>query len=182
MRAGAAWLYLLAPLCGAPAHAEETPWVLVDTATATLSVMRGQSAIVQFTNISFGREGSSRHRQRGENKTPLGVYRISWIETRTPFHRFFGLNYPTLPQAYRARTQGIINQQTYQRILKARKDRRRPPQDTRLGGNIGIHGLGDGDPWIHANLHWTNGCVALTNEQIDRLSEWLEKGTQVIIQ
>ena len=181
MRASTPWLYRLAALCGAPAHGEETPWVLVDTATATLSVMRDQNAIVQLTNISFGRGGTGHHRQRGENKTPLGVYRISWIETQTAFHRFFGLNYPTLPQAYRAWKQGIIDHQTYQRILKARKDRRRPPQNTRLGGNIGIHGLGDGDPWIHANLHWTNGCVALTNEQIDRLSEWLEKGTQVII-
>ena len=155
--------------------------MLVDTTTATLSVMRGQRAVVRFTNISLGREGSSRHRQRGENKTPLGVYRISWIETQTSFHRFFGLNYPTLPQAYRAWKQGIIDRQTYQRILEARKHRRRPPQNTRLGGNIGIHGLGERDPWIHANLHWTNGCIAMTNEQIDQLSGWLEKGTQVII-
>ena len=155
--------------------------MLVDTAKATLSVMQDQQAIEVFDNVSFGRDGIAHHRRRGENKTPFGVYRISWIENRSRFHRFFGLNYPTIPQAYRAWTRSIIDEETYRHVLEARRNRRLPPQDTALGGNIGIHGLGSGDAWIHAHLHWTNGCIALTNEQIDRLSFWIGKETQVII-
>ncbi len=175
------WLYVLAALFSGAAYSEEETWLLVDTAGATLSVMQGEKPIRVFDNISLGRDGISRHRRKGDNKTPLGVYRIGWIETHTRFHRFFGLNYPTIPQAYRAWTRSIIDERTYRRILEARRNRRLPPQDTALGGNIGIHGLGGGDPWIHAHLHWTNGCIALTNEQIDRLSPWIGAGTQVII-
>ncbi len=176
-----AWLCLLASACSAPASDDKAPWVLVDTAATTLTVMQDQRALARFTNISIGREGSSRHRRKGENKTPLGVYRISWVEKHSPFHRFYGLNYPTVFQAYWARTQGIIDEATYQRILRARRDRRRPPQNTPLGGHIGIHGLGDADPWIHAHVHWTNGCIALTDEQIEQLSQWIGNGTRVII-
>lgn len=175
------WLSLLTALCSAPACCEELLWVLVDTSTATLSVMRGEDTVARFTNISLGREGTAWHRLRGDNKTPLGVYRISWIEPHSAFHRFFGLNYPTLPQAYRARDRGHIDERSYQRILAARRARSRPPQKSALGGNIGIHGLGKGDPWIHAHLHWTNGCIALTDDQIDQLSIWIDEGTQVII-
>ena len=175
------WLYVLAALFSSATYSGEATWLLVDTARATLSVMQDQKTLEVFDNVSLGRDGISHHRRKGEDKTPLGVYRISWIETHTRFHRFFGLNYPTIPQAYRAWTRSIIDERTYRRILEARRNRRLPAQDTALGGNIGIHGLGGGDPWIHAHLHWTNGCIALTNEQIDRLSLWIGKGTQVII-
>ncbi|MCP5245074.1 MAG: L,D-transpeptidase, partial [Burkholderiales bacterium] len=46
---------------------------------------------------------------------------------------------------------------------------------------IGIHGIGRGDPEIHDQFHWTNGCIALTNEQIDQLGKWLKPGVMVKI-
>ena len=56
-----------------------------------------------------------------------------------------------------------------------------PPQDTPLGGQIGIHGIGNGDQDIHHNYNWTNGCIALTNEQIDQLGKWIKPGVLVNI-
>jgi lipoprotein-anchoring transpeptidase ErfK/SrfK len=56
-----------------------------------------------------------------------------------------------------------------------------PPQHTPLGGYIGIHGVGSGDPEVHRAYNWTNGCVALTNAQIDILAEWARAGTPVEI-
>jgi L,D-peptidoglycan transpeptidase YkuD (ErfK/YbiS/YcfS/YnhG family) len=56
-----------------------------------------------------------------------------------------------------------------------------PPQNTILGGAIGIHGIGNGDPEIHKRFHWTEGCVAVTNEQIERLAELVDIGTRVVI-
>jgi hypothetical protein len=58
---------------------------------------------------------------------------------------------------------------------------RLPPQNTALGGRIGLHGLGRGDPKVHQQFNWTNGCIALTNEQIDQLLTWVGKGTRVSI-
>jgi hypothetical protein len=56
-----------------------------------------------------------------------------------------------------------------------------PPQNTPLGGFIGIHGIGIGDPKIHALFNWTEGCIALTNEQVDELAQWVHVGTPVTI-
>ena len=57
-----------------------------------------------------------------------------------------------------------------------------PPQDTPLGGQIGIHGLGHGNPGIHnAGINWTSGCVALDNRQIEALRPWVKVGMRVEI-
>ena len=46
---------------------------------------------------------------------------------------------------------------------------------------IGIHGIGNGDIEVHKEYNWTNGCVALTNEEIDELVKWINIGTPVEI-
>ena len=56
-----------------------------------------------------------------------------------------------------------------------------PPQNTALGGYIGIHGLGNRDPAIHKKMNWTDGCIALTDEQIEQLAQWIDVGTRVVI-
>ena len=58
---------------------------------------------------------------------------------------------------------------------------RPPPQDTALGGYIGIHGVGAGDPAVHEDFNWTEGCVALTDAQIDALLRHITVGTAVEI-
>jgi L,D-peptidoglycan transpeptidase YkuD (ErfK/YbiS/YcfS/YnhG family) len=50
-----------------------------------------------------------------------------------------------------------------------------------LGGAIGIHGIGGGSPDVHRRFHWTEGCVAVSNEQIERLAELVGIGTRVVI-
>jgi lipoprotein-anchoring transpeptidase ErfK/SrfK len=47
---------------------------------------------------------------------------------------------------------------------------------------IGIHGLGNGDPLIHEEFNWTDGCIALTNEEVDELASWIHLGTRVEVQ
>ena len=56
-----------------------------------------------------------------------------------------------------------------------------PPQVTPLGGYLGIHGVGEGDPGIHADFNWTHGCIALTNQQIDDLAGWIRIGMRVVV-
>lgn len=156
-------------------------WVLVDTREGTLSVMRAERVVRQFDNIAIGRRGAALHRLRGDDMTPLGKFRVAWIERDSRFHRFFGLDYPQQSHALWGLRTGAVDAQTYVAIYRAHRNRRVPPQDTALGGYIGIHGLGEGDPAVHESFHWTNGCVALTNQQIDELELWISKGTEVII-
>jgi lipoprotein-anchoring transpeptidase ErfK/SrfK len=34
---------------------------------------------------------------------------------------------------------------------------------------------------VHNRFNWTNGCIALTNEQIDELAGWAVVGTRISI-
>jgi hypothetical protein len=113
--------------------------------------------------------------------TPLGRFRITRIERDTGFHRFVGLSYPDAERAHIGRRQDDVSEQELQAILAAHRRGKAPPQNTALGGRIGIHGLGKADPRLHETMNWTRGCVALTNRQIDSLLPWLHIGMTVVI-
>ena len=66
-------------------------------------------------------------------------------------------------------------------IKKAHVEGQVPPQNTKLGGYVGIHGLGRGDPGIHHDLNWTRGCIAVTNAQMNQLMGLVGKGAIVRI-
>ena len=171
---------LLACFSGQVAGAEET-WLLVDTSKLELRVMQGSRVAHTFEDISIGRYGASRDKVLGDNQTPLGIFRIGWISDESRFHRFMGLTYPDAEAAQRGFEQGLIDAEQWRLIRYALNTGKVPSQSTRLGGMIGIHGLGQGDPEMHGKLNWTNGCVAITNEEIDLLSKWVHIGTRVEI-
>ena len=174
-------LLLLCMLVAVPVQSQQESWLHVDTDAATLAVMRGDRVLKEFDDISIGRGGTSALRVRDDATTPLGVFHILWINTDSMYHRFYGFNYPTLEQATPAREQGLIDGSTYQAISTALQADRLPPQNTPLGGNLGIHGVGNGDMRIHEAFNWTNGCIALTNEQIDALDRWVHVGMKVVV-
>ena len=167
---------------GGSAVAAEVAWILVDTDSAELRVMQGGRVVERFEHIAIGRGGRALDRLRGDETTPLGTYRIAWINEDSPFHRFFAFDYPTAEHADRAYTEGRIDAETHAAIVAAAATGEVPPQDTVLGGRLGIHGLGAGDARIHARFNWTQGCIALTNEQVDRLAPYITLGTQVVVE
>ena len=93
----------------------------------------------------------------------------------------FGLDFPTIDQVDRAYRQRLIDHSTYGMILDAMMNHRLLPQSNPLGGAIGIHGIGRGDPVVHRYFDWTDGCIALTNQQIAELAHWMRIGTTVVI-
>jgi murein L,D-transpeptidase YafK len=170
---------LLVPI--AHGGATDGRWLLIDTDRLTLQVMEAGQAQLTLQNIAIGRFGTSVDKRRADNTTPLGRYRITKIETDSAFHRFIGLDYPGIEQAETAYREGAIGQRAHQAILRAHREGLAPPQDTALGGHIGIHGLGQGDARWHETLNWTRGCIALTNDQIDTLMSWVRAGMMVEI-
>jgi len=74
-----------------------------------------------------------------------------------------------------------ISMKEYQSIIEAHQNGKVPPQNTALGGQVGIHGLGSKSLSIHQAINWTFGCIALTNQQIDELSKNIKLGTFVFI-
>ena len=171
-----------APSLLASQTAPPGPWLLVDTKADTLSIMQGQKPIKVFRPIALGSSGAGVKSGRGDNRTPTGVFRIGWINDQSRFKTFIGLDYPNPDYAERALREHRIDRTTYERIRAAWLTGQTPPQNTPLGGQIGIHGVGMGDPRIHsAGINWTSGCVALDNSQIEALRPWVKKGMRVEI-
>ena len=156
-------------------------WLLIDTKKLELDVKLGPVTLTQFKNISIGRNGAGYKKQRGDDTTPLGKYKISWINRKSRYHVFYGFNYPSREQAEKAFEKGQINQKTYQSVINSHKNSKVPPQNTPLGGMIGIHGLGHANKRVHELMNWTHGCIALTNEQIDQLDQWIKTDTIVVV-
>lgn len=161
--------------------ASADPWVLVDTRERVVAVMGQTGPLETFHNAALGLRGAGTKVRSGDNTTPLGVFRVGWISNNSRFETFIGLDYPNLDYAQRALDEERIDLITFHLIRRALADARTPPQDTPLGGFIGIHGVGAGDPSIHRGFDWTEGCVALNNQQIRRLVSWVQVGTRVEI-
>ena len=189
-----AWIWLLGgcaptpvkesapPVAIAPARPSHDPWLLVDTRTDQLKIMQGDRPVQVFQQVALGSSGAGLKHRRGDNKTPTGVFRVGWVNDRSKFKRFIGLDYPNLDYADRAVRDGRIDSSSYERIRSAVLSGHTPPQDTPLGGQIGIHGIGAGNPSVHeAGIDWTSGCVALDNQQIDALRPWVKVGMRVEI-
>ena len=175
-------IYLLIISCiSFQVSADDDIWLLVDTSAQKIEVKQGEKTLETINDIAIGRGGAGLKTHRGDNVTPSGEYRIGWVGKQSAFHRFYGLTYPSRHDAENALKFGIINQETYNRIMQAHNYRQIPPQNPPLGGQIGIHGLGRGNEKIHKTMNWTQGCIAMTNSQIDHLSRWLETGTVVKI-
>lgn len=155
--------------------------VVVDTHAQTLTVFEGEQVAERFKGIAIGRAGTTANKRHLDQKTPLGDYRIARIKHDSDYHLFLGFDYPTEPQARRALEKGWIDRTDYEAIAEAAARKRLPPQQTPLGGYVGIHGIGDGDPAIHRSFNWTEGCIALTNDQIDRLARLVRMGTTVSV-
>lgn len=168
------------PMCKAMAQDEDV-WILVDTNALTLSVMKGDSPLRTFENIAIGSNGATWEKRTMDEKTPLGDFRISAIKNNSRFHLFFAINYPTMEHARRALEDGRVSHAEFQALQTAWKRGESPPQNTGLGGFIGIHGVGEGDMEIHNRFNWTNGCIAITNEEIDELAGLVNIGTRVTI-
>ena len=157
--------------------------IVISKSRQELAVIRNDQIVKQY-RISVGKGGSGAKRKLGDKKTPIGVYKIVDFRNESKFHYFMQLDYPNLLDAWYGYKNNIISATEFKEIAVAYKTRQKPPQDTKLGGYIGIHGLGlenEEKLQIHNGFNWTDGCIALTNEEINELKQYVAIGTKVII-
>ncbi len=173
--------FLLALFFTSVTFAQEPVWLLVDTQKKVIQVRQEGAVLATFANISVGRNGAKHKQKSGDDITPIGSYNIAYMNDKSHFRKFFGLNYPSVYDAGLALYSEIISYADYQRIMQAHRHNKLPPQDTILGGRIGIHGVGRGNDKVHGSIDWTHGCVAVSNQQIDKLARWVFQGMRVEI-
>lgn len=162
-------------------YAQGSIWLLIDTQKKIIEVRQGEQTLETFEHISIGRNGASHKKREGDDITPVGTYKITYTNNNSHFGKFFGLNYPSVHDADLALFSARISYVDYHTIIQAHQNNQMPPQNTVLGGLIGIHGVGEGNEKVHGVFDWTHGCVALSNQQIDSLAKWIYKGIQVQI-
>lgn len=140
--------------------------------------------LIKSYKAVFGKNSGSVKKSSNDLVTPVGDYKICGFDISDKYHMFFQLNYPNEKDAAESLKRGYINETEFDAIVLAQSKNECPPKNTRLGANIGIHGIGEYDI-IFRNLpfvfNWTNGSIAVSNENIDELSRVVKVGTQVKI-
>jgi len=129
--------------------------------------------------IALARERGPK-RAAGDSRMPEGEYQIAGPARISRFHRFIPFDYPSRADAERALAEGRIDRAMRDAVVEAQRHGRIPPQDTPLGGELGIHG--EGPRWRgDLDLNWTEGCIAVTDQAIEDLSRLLRRGTPIRI-
>lgn len=134
--------------------------------------------------VAFGSGGKKAKLRSGDHTTPKGRYKISKVRDSSRFHMFMQLNYPNMNDAKRALKNHTITRTQYRDILDAHYSGRLPPQNTALGGAIGLHGIGvetKDKIEIHQIADWTQGCIAMRNHEIEELNRYIDVGTTISI-
>ena len=176
-------LLMLLPAGAEELQAERPYQIEVSKGSRELRVMQGEQMVTSF-HISYGMGGKGDKSRQGDNKTPVGNYRVMNFKLDSKFYLFMHLDYPNLVDAWHGYQNGVISAEEFRGIMGAYHRYETPPQDTPLGGYIGIHGIGEYTPEkvrSHEMYNWTEGCIALRNEEINELKKYISIGTRVVI-
>jgi hypothetical protein len=149
------------------------PRIVVTKSEYTLSLYSGNK-LLKIYPVVLGCEPEKRKERQGDCATPEGEYFVCMRNPQSIFYKAFLLSYPNIEDAERGLREGLISENTYTEIRRAIENRRCPPQNTRLGSYVEIHGMGLGS-------NWTLGCIALRNEDMDELWRIVRINTEVII-
>ena len=178
------WAMVLIVTAGIPVQAAAGPFEIEISKNSQVMLVKEHGQTIRKFHIAYGRGGDGTKARLGDNKTPVGVYRIMEFKSDSRFYYFMLLDYPSLLDAWRGYQNELINATQFREIATAHRDHTVPPQDTALGGYIGIHGIGDVNSEkleLHDLFNWTEGCIALKNEEINELRKYVTIGTRVTI-
>ena len=140
----------------------------------------GKERLVKTYQIALGNNPTGAKRKQGDGATPEGDYYITHKNPRSRFYLSLGVSYPNIADAEKGSREGLVTNAEHQAITNAIRARAKPPQNTRLGGDIFIHGGGTGKLFGSVR-DWTLGCVALENDEIKELFDLIPLKTPVKI-
>ena len=152
---------------------------MIDKSARTLRLYAGER-LERVYPVALGRNWAADKAVEGDEATPIGEFYICSKNPRSKFFLSMCLSYPNAEDAERGLTAGLITAQEHAQILTALAAKGLPPQRTRLGGEIYIHGE-DPAALTGAPKDWTRGCIALANEAMQELYAQIPLGTPVVI-
>jgi murein L,D-transpeptidase YafK len=130
--------------------------------------------LVRTYRVGLGFSPVADKQREGDGATPEGEFYVFVKNNKSAYYLSLGISYPNVEDADRGLRDGLINKTEHAAILDAIRKKKAPPQYTKLGGLIYIHGNG-------SSKDWTWGCVALENNEMKELYDAVTVGTPVTI-
>jgi hypothetical protein len=137
--------------------------------------LRSGDTLVSAYRVGLGNEPHLDKEREGDHRTPEGEFYVCTRNQNSSFHLFLGISYPASEDAERGLRDGLIGRRQHRAILGAQRRRGCPLWNTKLGGQVGVHGGG-------SQSDWTWGCIALDNPGIEELWLACPMGTTVVIE
>jgi len=165
------------------AYAKEvsSKYVVIDKGIHRM-FLYGDGKVIESYAVSLGIDSVSPKRRRGDKSTPEGCYCVICKKSDSRFYKFLGLSYPNNVDAWLGLRKRLISSKEYRSIENAISAGSSPPACTSLGSGIGIHGGGvyrnSGKSMVR---DWTEGCIAVNNQDMDVIYSFCDVGDMVII-
>ncbi len=118
--------------------------------------------LVKTYAVALGRDPVGAKQRQGDGRTPEGLYYIEARNPQSKFHLALRVSYPSREQRERAKSIGVSP-----------------------GGDIMIHGLPPAFASVgalHRQQDWTEGCAAVTNDEIEEIWRSVPNGARILIQ
>lgn len=139
----------------------EVDLVKVDKAARKMMLMDGSQVVKEY-RIALGNNPQGHKVQEGDERTPEGVYTLDYVKLDSLFYKSMHVNYPNDADIANARRLGVSP-----------------------GGFIMVHGQRNGFGWlapVTQKFDWTNGCIAITNREMDEFLTLVKVGTTIRIE
>jgi L,D-peptidoglycan transpeptidase YkuD (ErfK/YbiS/YcfS/YnhG family) len=139
---------------------ESADKILIEKQARRLSLL-SKGEVIKSYKIALGGNPVGPKERQGDNKTPEGTYRIDARNGNSGFHLSLHISYPNAQDKKRAKKLGVSP-----------------------GGDIMIHGIKNGFSQVgasHAETDWTEGCIAVTNQEMEEIYKFVPIGTVVEI-
>ena len=118
--------------------------------------------VIKEYHVVFGANPKGHKQQEGDERTPEGTYTLDYKKENSSFYRSMHISYPNEQDKANAKKLGVSP-----------------------GGFIMVHGQRNGFGWlapISQWFNWTDGCIALTNPEMDEFMELVNVGTKIFIE
>jgi murein L,D-transpeptidase YafK len=153
-------LLLLFGMLAADDGVAKADQVIVIKSQRTLTLLsRGKT--LRTYKVALGGSPVGAKEQQGDHKTPEGHYILDRRNANSRFYKSIRVSYPSKQDDERAARRGVSP-----------------------GEDIMVHGLPNGFGWLdatHRAMDWTDGCIALTNAEMDEIWNLVPIGTPIEI-
>ena len=139
---------------------ERVDRIVIENSARTMKLMQG-STVLKTYKVALSRVPVGAKEREGDHKVPEGEYVIDAKNSHSRFHLALHISYPNASDREKAHKLGV-----------------------RPGANIEIHGLDNKYAWVGSlqrQVDWTDGCIAVTNPEIEEIFLMVPAGTAVEI-